>query len=524
MSTDLDLPTNLQRLAAAMASVVAAGRCEAEAASVADLAERIATRRRLAPTSLVVALAGTTGAGKSSLFNALCEADLAQVGALRPTTSEPRAAVFGPPVEGTGALLDWLGLRERHFLTSTGPDLDSLILVDLPDIDSLATENRERADALIDTVDVLVWVVDPEKYGDARLHRDYLQPLHNHGVVMDVVLNQIDRLDPSERTEARTDLHRLLRAGGTDAGVFLTSVTQDLGLREVRERLVERVEAKQDQEQRLALDAGNLARHLSHHHPLTPADCTRVEQHLHEFTDEVLSHIGVPTYCQGLTGQYRDTLRRHTTSPLFAWARKTRPVPPRTSLRTTFLATPVAHLAAAFTGVGAWWTLLRETVDPLAADLATRLGAYRPEAVRPDLPRWAAWARRGHWAALIVLILAVLTFGIEMGVRYFGMSLPPALGAVGAEPGYPALPAVSWSVALAVIGVVCAVAVGVVVRAARAVAVRRYRTRLTRRIGGEVRSLVDDRLAHHFGELLGAARTYATTLADVERTVGARRS
>ncbi len=60
----------------------------------------------------VVALAGATGSGKSSLFNALVGADVATIGARRPTTSLPTAAVWGDA--DASELLDWLGVDTRH--------------------------------------------------------------------------------------------------------------------------------------------------------------------------------------------------------------------------------------------------------------------------------------------------------------------------------------------------------------------------------------------------------------------------
>ena len=60
----------------------------------------------------VVALAGATGSGKSSLFNAVVGEEIAPAGITRPTTSEARSAVFGPG--DAGPLLEWLGVRLRH--------------------------------------------------------------------------------------------------------------------------------------------------------------------------------------------------------------------------------------------------------------------------------------------------------------------------------------------------------------------------------------------------------------------------
>lgn len=73
---------------------------------------RAGVRRGLSVDHTAVTLAGATGSGKSSLFNALSGTDLATVGVTRPTTSKAQAALWGP--DGSGPLLDWLGVPLRH--------------------------------------------------------------------------------------------------------------------------------------------------------------------------------------------------------------------------------------------------------------------------------------------------------------------------------------------------------------------------------------------------------------------------
>ena len=63
----------------------------------------------------VVALAGATGSGKSSVFNALSGTQLAEPGVRRPTTSRSMAAYWGD--EQPSALLDWLEVPRRHTIS-----------------------------------------------------------------------------------------------------------------------------------------------------------------------------------------------------------------------------------------------------------------------------------------------------------------------------------------------------------------------------------------------------------------------
>lgn len=159
---------------------------------------------------LVVALAGGTGSGKSSLFNAICGEELVDTGGMRPTTSNPAAAV---PESVSGVMdgyLDLLGIAERH--PHSGPS--QLCLIDLPDTDSVEIEHRHRVDGLLSRLDVVVWVTDPEKYRDARLHDEYLRPLAGHGEQFSFVMNQIDRLSPAEAEAVCHDLGEALAADG----------------------------------------------------------------------------------------------------------------------------------------------------------------------------------------------------------------------------------------------------------------------------------------------------------------------
>ena len=76
-------------------------------------------------------------------------------------------------------------------------------------------------------VDVLVWVLDPEKYADGVVHRDFLIPMAAHAEVMVVALNQVDRLDPESRDAVLADLRRILdREGlGTVSVVPVSALT-----------------------------------------------------------------------------------------------------------------------------------------------------------------------------------------------------------------------------------------------------------------------------------------------------------
>jgi energy-coupling factor transporter ATP-binding protein EcfA2 len=185
------------------------------AVRTAATAKRADERLEHGATHTVVALAGATGSGKSSMFNALAGSDLATVGVRRPTTASTQAAVFtadGTLGADTAGLLDWLGVR--RYAVVIEPALAGLVLLDLPDHDSTSAGHRQEVDRMVHVVDVFIWVVDPQKYADAALHEGYLRRFAGHADVTLVALNHVDTLPADARREALEDLGRLLTADG----------------------------------------------------------------------------------------------------------------------------------------------------------------------------------------------------------------------------------------------------------------------------------------------------------------------
>lgn len=227
--------------------------------------ERATSRRSLSADHTVVGFFGATGSGKSSLFNAVSGADAARVAVRRPTTSEPLAMIWG--MEGSAPLLDWLEItdrREGKSVSGLMDDAGGLVLLDLPDFDSVQLSNRAIVERLAGQVDVLVWVLDPQKYADAAIHNDFIRAFSTHADVTLVVLNQIDKLDPAEVKPVLESLASILdRDGLPNVKISGVSATTGQGVPELRARIATVARAKAAKSARLAADVAVAGKRLA---------------------------------------------------------------------------------------------------------------------------------------------------------------------------------------------------------------------------------------------------------------------
>ena len=97
MARDRKAPSIAVRLKALDEAIdLARGRASDEVVDAADaVVERAGHRLSIAGEHTVVALAGATGSGKSSTFNAISGTQLARTGVTRPTTSEAMSVAWG---------------------------------------------------------------------------------------------------------------------------------------------------------------------------------------------------------------------------------------------------------------------------------------------------------------------------------------------------------------------------------------------------------------------------------------------
>jgi GTP-binding protein EngB required for normal cell division len=327
-----DLGDRIQALGSACEA--ARGRLDDEIVGRADATvDRVSKRLGLTADHTVVAIAGATGSGKSSTFNALAGVELASVGIRRPTTSWATACVWGK--DGASELLEYLGIAPRHQIMrdslldigSEDQALQGVVLLDLPDHDSTEVSHHLEVDRLIELTDLMVWVLDPQKYADAAVHDRYLAPLSTHWAVMMVVLNHVDEVPDDRRQTMLDDIRRLLDADGLERVPLLaTSARTGEGIDALRYAIADRVRAKEVTRARLEADVRQAAQQLSDatgsggYPELSKARIAALE-------DAFADAAGVPTLVEAVEAATRIRGRRATGWPVTSWISKLRPDP-----------------------------------------------------------------------------------------------------------------------------------------------------------------------------------------------------
>ncbi|GIF75379.1 GTPase [Asanoa siamensis] len=386
------------------------------------LVERATGRLALSRDHTLVALAGATGSGKSSLFNALAHMNLSPVGVRRPTTGQAFACVWGHADEA-GGLLDWVGVLPRNRFARESPldgddeaPLRGLVLLDLPDFDSVEAAHRVEVDRLLGLVDLIVWVVDPQKYADRVVHDAYLREFHRHKDVTVVVLNQADRLSTADLPKVLGDLRRLLEEDGLGGvPVLATAAVQDAAMIELRRLLERTVAERQAALRRLSGDVDTvLARLEDLVGGPAPGDVDKTTtRHL---ADALAGVAGVPAVADATERAYRHRAGTATGWPLVKFWRKLRPDP----LRRLHLHTPAVVGTELAPGDSA--PPVTSLPDPTAAQRASLGIALRSvtDSAAADLPEpWrvavgdAARSRLGDLPDALDKAVAGTQLGVE---------------------------------------------------------------------------------------------------------------
>ena len=189
--------------------------------------------------------------------------------------------------------------------------------------------HRLEVDRLVELVDLLVWVLDPQKYADGALHDRYLRPLAGHAGVMLVVLNQIDRLDPAARAACLADLRGLLdREGLGEVPVLGASAVTGEGLDALRAALAERAAARRAAVQRLEADLARTAAALRPSCPEAGRPGVRKEDRV-ALVEALTEAAGASTVADAVARSHRARAAAVTGWPFTRWVRKLRPDPVR---------------------------------------------------------------------------------------------------------------------------------------------------------------------------------------------------
>ncbi len=384
-------PSLAERVAALeSAAALARGRLEHPLVDRAEaVVSRAAGRLALTGDHTVVALAGATGSGKSSTFNAVSGTQLAPAGVRRPTTSATSAVVFG---EEAPELLAWLEVPRRHRVEAPPPGLEGLVLLDLPDHDSTAVAHHLEVDRLVALVDMLVWVLDPQKYADAAVHERYLRPLATHREVMIVTLNHLDEVPHGERAALLADLRRLLESEGlSGVPVLGTSARDGDGIPELRSLVAEKVRAKKAVAARLTADVVNAADALAAASGGTePPSVERAQRD--QLVGALAEAAAVPTVVRAVERSVAQRGNRHTGWLPVAWLSRLKPDPLK-RLHLDLGSSGSELTSASRASVPEPTRVQRARVDTAVRAVADQVGA-------PLAPPWAAAVRRASTSRL----------------------------------------------------------------------------------------------------------------------------
>src|SRR5690606_22000777 len=158
-------------------------------------------RVRMSTAPALIVVAGSTGAGKSTIVNTLAGSKVSATGVRRPTTSVP--VLVCHPGEREWFMQDGLlgGLRRVDADGSvTSPDSlivavsdrlpEGVALLDSPDIDSVVEENHEMAHRTLDAADPWIFVTTAARYADAPSWR-LLRLAKERGSRLAIVLSRV---------------------------------------------------------------------------------------------------------------------------------------------------------------------------------------------------------------------------------------------------------------------------------------------------------------------------------------------
>jgi 50S ribosome-binding GTPase len=180
-------------------------------------------RLRQSGAPILVALVGSTGAGKSTLMNSLVGKQVSATGIRRPTTNSPVLACHPDDVRwfAENVFLPTLPRVRQQGLAMPGRDgllvlaasegmPRGVAVLDTPDIDSVVQAHRDFAHQFLDASDLWLFVTTARRYADAAVW-EMLQDARDRGAALAIALS---RVPPPAATELTTHFDAMLEANG----------------------------------------------------------------------------------------------------------------------------------------------------------------------------------------------------------------------------------------------------------------------------------------------------------------------
>ncbi len=164
---------------------------------------------------LVVGFFGGTGVGKSTLMNRFAGEAVARASAERPTSRE--ITLYVHESVSVANLPDEFPLQRMRTQTHQNNQYRSVLWIDMPDFDSVEQSNRELVEHWLPHIDVVIYVVSPDRYKDDQGWRLLLDHGTQHAWLF--VINHWDRGDERQRTDFAA---MLAEAGLNNPHLFCT--------------------------------------------------------------------------------------------------------------------------------------------------------------------------------------------------------------------------------------------------------------------------------------------------------------
>jgi putative protein kinase ArgK-like GTPase of G3E family len=195
---------------------------------------------------LVVAFMGGTGVGKSSLLNRLAGQAIARTGVERPTSRE--VTLYHHQDLNIAQLPEGFPLEKIKISSHQNTEYRNILWIDMPDFDSVEQANRELVLQWLPHIDILIYVVSPERYRDGKAWRLLLQEGNKHAWLF--VLNKWD-LGDSVQAE---DFKKQLKLAGFESPVIFKTSCAGNGLEDEFEGLVQHLKTLSKQQTVAFLD------------------------------------------------------------------------------------------------------------------------------------------------------------------------------------------------------------------------------------------------------------------------------